>query len=181
MVLDQSVPKLDGMNEIERTSAIRAAFDRDRKQMVLLLARQLGVPELEVVRAMPSELVVQLDFDQWEDIIRSFEPLGDVHVIVSNGATTLENVGQFGKFSSSQGFFNVQTKSLDMHIRTSALAAVFAVRKPSHTDGKDALSFQFFDQGGSAAFKVFLTFGGKDPSSERLAQYSEIIERFKVE
>jgi putative heme utilization carrier protein HutX len=181
MVLEQTVPILEGMSEIERASAIREVFDRDRKQMVLLLARQLGVPELEVVRAMPTELVVELDFPQWENIIRSFEVLGDVHVIVSNGATTLENVGQFGKFSNSQGFFNVQTKSLDMHIRTQALSAAYAVRKPSHTDGKDALSFQFFDRGGDAAFKVFLTFGGKEPTPERLAQYNEIIERFKVE
>jgi putative heme utilization carrier protein HutX len=181
MVLEQTVPILEGMSEIERASAIREVFDRDRKQMVLLLARQLGVPELEVVRAMPTELVVELDFPQWEDIIRSFEVLSDVHVIVSNGATTLENVGQFGKFSSSQGFFNVQTKSLDMHIRTQALSAVYALRKPSHTDGKDALSFQFFDSRGDAALKVFLTFGGKDPTTERLAQYNEIIERFKVE
>jgi putative heme utilization carrier protein HutX len=181
MVLEKTLPVLDGMNEIERASAIREVFDRDRKQMVLLLARQLGVGELEVVRAMPNELVIELDFDKWEDIIRSFETLGDVHVIVSNGATTLENVGQFGKFSTSQGFFNVQTKSLDMHIRSTALAAVYALRKPSHTDGKDALSFQFFDRTGDAAFKVFLTFGGKDPSPERLAQYNEIIEKFKVE
>ncbi len=181
MVLEKTLPILDGMTEIERASAIRGAFDRDRKQMVLLLARQLGVPELEVVRAMPTELVVELDFAQWEDIIRSFEVLGDVHVIVSNGATTLENVGQFGKFSNAQGFFNVQTKSLDMHIRAQALSAVYALRKPSHTDGRDALNFQFFDRLGDAAFKVFLTFGGKDPTPERLAQYNEIIERFKVE
>ena len=181
MLIEETLPILDGMNEIERASAIREVFDRDRKQMVLLLARQLGVDELEVVRAMPSELVVELDFDKWEDIIRSFESLGDVHVIVSNGATTLENVGQFGKFSTSQGFFNVQTKSLDMHIRSTATAAVYAVRKPSHTDGKDALSFQFFDKMGDAAFKVFLTFGGKDPSPERLAEYNAIIEKFKVE
>jgi putative heme utilization carrier protein HutX len=180
MVLEQTLPVLTGLNEIERAAAIREAFDRDRKQMVLLLARQLGVPEVEVVRAMPDELVTELDFAQWEEIIRSFETLGEVHVIVSNGATTLECVGEFGKFSNAQGFFNVQTKSLDMHIRSAGLAAIFAVRKPSHTDGKEALSFQFFDRQGSSAFKVFLTFGGKDPSPERQAQYSAIIERFNA-
>jgi putative heme utilization carrier protein HutX len=180
MTIDRALPSLTGLNEIERAEAIREAFDRDRKQMVLILARQLGVPEEEVVRVMPQELVEELDFTRWEEIIRSFESLGDVHVIVSNGATTLENVGQFGKFSSSQGFFNVQTKSLDMHIRSNALSSVYAVRKPSHTDGKEALSFQFFDRQGSAAFKVFLSFGGKDPSPERTAQYREIIEQFRV-
>ncbi|MEX2143692.1 MAG: ChuX/HutX family heme-like substrate-binding protein [Anaerolineales bacterium] len=181
MVIEKTLPVLTGLTETERAVAIRAAFERNRRQMVLLLARQLGVPEVDVVRAMPEELVEELNFSQWEEIIRSFENLGDVHVIVSNGASTLEVVGQFGKFSNAQGFFNVQTKSLDMHIRSQALAAVFAVRKPSHTDGKEALSFQFFDKDGQAAFKVFLTFGGKDPSAERWAQYNEIIERFRVD
>jgi len=180
MTINRTLPVLTGLTEIERAEVIREAFDRDRKQMVLILARQLGVPEEEVVRAMPEELVEELDFARWEEIIRSFETLGDVHVIVTNGATTLENVGQFGKFSNSQGFFNVQTQSLDMHIRTHALSSVYAVRKPSHTDGKEALSFQFFDREGAAAFKVFLTFGGKDPSSERQAQYREIVDQFRV-
>src|SRR3989304_2842852 len=154
MIMEQTQPVFSGLNDLERAAAIREAFDRDRQQIVLLLARQLGVPELDVVRAMPEELVEELDFPQWEDIVRSFEALGDVHVIVSNGASTLEVVGAFGKFSNAQGFFNVQTKSLDMHIRSQALAAVFAVRKPRHTDGKD-------------------------PSVERLAQYAGIIDRFR--
>ncbi|MBX3003007.1 MAG: hypothetical protein KF821_06875 [Anaerolineales bacterium] len=181
MVLENSLPTLDGLNDIERAEAIRGAYERDRKQMVLVLARQLGVPELEVVRVMPSELVTELDADQWEPIIRSFETLGDVHVAVSNTGVTLESVGTFGKFSNTQGFFNVQNDPLDMHIRASSLGSIFAVVKPSHTDGKDALSFQFFDRQGHAVFKVFLTFGGKDPSPERLAQYQEIIQRFKVD
>jgi len=181
MVLENSLPKLDGLNEIERAEAIRKAYDSDRKQMVLLLARQLGVPELEVVRAMPSELATELDAAQWEAIIHAFEPLGDVHVVVTNTGATLEAIGSFGKFSTTQGFFNVQTPSLDMHIRIAGLASVFAVTKPSHTDGKDALSVQFFDPQGNATFKVFLTFGGKYPSAERLAQYNDIIQRFKVD
>lgn len=181
MVMEQTLPVLTGLSPQERSAAIREAFDRDRKQMVLLLAMQLGVPELEVVRAMPAELARELDFSRWEEIIRSFEALGEVHVIVSNMATTLECVGKFGKFSTTHGFFNVQTPSLDMHIRIAGLAGVYAVRKPSHTDGKEALSFQFFDPRGGAAFKAFLTFGGKDPSPERLAQYEDIIQRFALD
>ena len=48
-----------------------------------------------------------------------------------------------------------------MHIRGARLATVFAVVKPSHIDGVDTLSFQFYDRDGAAAFKVFVTFGGK--------------------
>ncbi len=162
-------------------AAIRETFNADRSQMTLMLARKLRLPEVEIIRALQGDLAHELDASRWEQIIRAFEALGNVHVIVSNGATTLEAFGQFGKFSKSDGFFNVQTKSLDMHIRSWELASVFAFRKPSHTDGREALSFQFFDQRGEAAFKVFLTFGGHDPAPELLERYNALIAEFSVQ
>ena len=138
----------------------------------------MQLPEVEVIRALQGDLAHELDASRWEQIIRAFEALGNVHVIVSNGAVTLEAFGQFGKFSLTDGFLNVQTKSLDMHIRTWELASVFAFRKPSHTDGREALSFQFFDRRGDCAFKVFLTFGGHDPSPEILERYENLIRQF---
>ena len=162
----------------DRYTAIRQAFDADRSQMTLMLARQMQLPEVEVIRALQGDLAHELDASCWEQIIRAFEALGNVHVIVSNGAVTLEAFGQFGKFSLTDGFLNVQTKSLDMHIRTWELASVFAFRKPSHTDGREALSFQFFDRRGDCAFKVFLTFGGHDPSPEVLERYESLIRLF---
>ncbi len=158
---------------------IRDTFNTDRKQMTLMVARKMRVPEVEVIRSLEGDIAHELDSSRWEEIIRAFEDLGNVHVIVSNGATTLEAFGQFGKFSSTDGFFNVQTKSLDMHIRSWELASVFAFRKPSHTDGREALSFQFYDQRGESAFKVFLTFGGNDPSPELIQKYNQLVEKFK--
>jgi putative heme iron utilization protein len=45
-------------------------------------------------------------------------------------------------------------------------------------DGVNTLSFQFYDQSGAAAFKVFLTFGGNSPPPEKVAQFEELRERF---
>lgn len=166
------------MDTIIDPQAIREAFNEDRTQMTLMLARKMNIPEIDVIRALEGDLSNELDFSRWEELIRSFEELGNVHVIVSNGAVTLEAFGQFGKFSNTDGFFNVQSKSLDMHIRTWELASIFAFRKPSHTDGREAISFQFFDRRGAAAFKVFLTFGGHDPSPELMQKYNDLIEKF---
>ena len=162
----------------ERFSSIRDAFNTDRSQMTLMLAHKLNVCEEDVIRALEGDLSHELDSSRWEDLIRSFESFGNVHVIVSNGATTIEAFGQFGKFSNVQGFFNVQSKSLDMHIRSWELGSIFAFRKPSHLDGREALSFQFFDRRGDAAFKVFLTFGGEEPSAELMQKYNEWIQKF---
>jgi putative hemin transport protein len=157
---------------------VRAAFDANPGAMTMQLARDFGVAEADVLRAMPDGRAVELDVARWEELIGRFEALGDVHVIVTNGAATLECVGTFGNFSTWGEFFNVQTKSLDMHIRYGNLGAVFTVQKPSHMTGIDTLSVQFYDKAGSAAFKVFLNFGGK-VSPERQSQFMALREEFR--
>jgi putative hemin transport protein len=158
---------------------VREVLQREPGAMTLLLARELGVPEADVVRALPDGRAVELDAGRWEEIIRSFEALGQVHVIVSNGAATIEAVGQFGGFSTWGDFFNVQTKTLDMHIRWPQLGSVFAVEKRSHmNDEVTTLSVQFFDRDGAAAFKVFLNFGGR-PTAERQKEFAELRAQFR--
>jgi putative hemin transport protein len=147
--------------------------------MTLQLAREFGVPEVEVIRAFPDERAVELDITRWEDLMRGFDAFGPVRVLVSNGAATVEVVGQFGDFSTTGEFFNVQTESLDMHLRWQELAAAFAVEKPGHMGGQTTHSFQFFDRAGSAAFKVFLNFG-EAISPERLRVFCQLRERFRV-
>ena len=160
---------------------VRTAFRGNPRKMAVQLARELGVPEVQVVRAMAAEgLARELDVERWEEIVRSFESLGRVHVIVTNHAVTLESFGTFGNFSTFGEYFNVQTKDLDMHVRFAQLAHAFAVEKPGHMDGVNTLSFQFFDPEGRSAFKVFLTFGGSRPAPERQAQFQAVRDRFVV-
>jgi putative heme utilization carrier protein HutX len=157
---------------------IRDAVRDNPNVMTMQLARELGVPEVEVIRALPDGRAVELDAERWEELIRSFETLGTVHVIVTNGGATLESVGAFGNFSIWEEFFNVQTKTLDMHIRWPQLAAIFAVEKPSHMNGISTYSIQFFDRSGAAAFKVFLNFGGA-VGAERIAAFNRLREQFR--
>jgi putative heme utilization carrier protein HutX len=157
---------------------IRAAVEKNPRKMTLQMARDLGVPEVEVIRAFPPDRVLELDDARWEQLICSLEALGPVRVLVSNGAATIEVDGQFGGFSTAGEFFNVQTDTLDMHIRWQQLGAVFAVEKPGHMDGTATRSFQFFDQAGAAAFKVFLNFGGPI-QPEREAVFNELRKKFK--
>lgn len=165
--------------ELDR-DRIRHAYSLNPRKMTVQLARELGVSEVEVIRGLPDGMAAELDVSRWEELIRRFESLGQVHVIATNGAVTLECFGQFGNFSTFGEYFNVQTKTLDMHIRPQQLAAAFAVEKPGHMDGVSTLSFQFYDVNGSAGFKVFLTFGGKAPAQEKLAQFSSIREEFRI-
>lgn len=160
------------------TERIQAAVQKNPRKMTLQLARDLGVPEVEVIRAFPADRVMELDIVRWQELFRSLAALGSVRVLVSNGATTIEVDGQFGGFSTAGEFFNIQTDSLDLHIRGQQLASVFAVEKPGHMDGTATRSFQFFDQTGAAALKVFLNFGGPI-LPEREARFIELRTKFK--
>ncbi len=165
------------MKAEEMSQRIRAAVEKNPRKMTLQLARDLGVPEVEVVRAFPPDRAVELDVARWEELLRGLEALGPVRVLVSNGATTIEVDGQFGGFSTAGEFFNVQTDTLDLHIRWRELAAVFAVEKPGHLGGTATRSVQFFDRAGAAALKVFLNFGGPI-LPEREAWFIELRKRF---
>lgn len=163
---------------METRERIQAAVRNDPNQLTMLLARKFQVPEVEIIRAFPEDRATELDPGRWEELIRSLESFGKVQVLVSNGAATLEASGQFGGFSTAGGFFNVQTKSLDMHIRGSEIGAIFAIEKPGHLDGRKTLSFQFFDRAGHSAFKVFLGFGTAIPA-EKAERFVHLRESFR--
>jgi putative heme iron utilization protein len=162
----------------EQRQRIQDALRNSPSQMTLQLARQLGVPEVEVIRALPDGRSVELDVGRWEEMLQAFAELGEVHVIVSNATVTCEVVGRFGGFSTWGEFVNVQSGSLDLHIRRQQVGSAFAVEKPGHTNGVCTHSVQIYDQNGAAAFKVFLTFGER-PRPERVAQFDSLRERFR--
>jgi putative hemin transport protein len=162
----------------KKLAEVQAALANSPSAMTLQLAHRLGVPEAEVIRALPDGRSVELDVERWQELFASFEALGKVHVIVSNASVTCETVGEFGGFSTWGEFFNVQSKTLDMHVRWEQLGSVFAVEKPSHMDGSKTLSIQFFDRQGDSALKVFVNFGGK-PTETKQEQFAELRERFR--
>jgi len=170
---------MDTKTAEEHRQRIRAAVESNPRKMTLQLASDLGVSEVEVIRAFPPNRVTELEVARWAELIRCFEDLGTVRVIVSNASTTAELEGRFGGFSKTGTFFNVQTPTLDMHIRWKELGAAFAVQKPGHLDGINTLSFQFYDLTGSAAFKVFLNFG-EALADDRVKQFENVRERFSI-
>lgn len=166
------------MTHESQAERIRAAVEVNPRKMTMQLARELDVPEVEIIRAFPPHRAVELDIGHWEELIRSLEAFGMVRVILSNGCATAELEGQFGGFSRTGPFFNVQTPSLDMHLRWEELGAAFLMEKPGHLDGISTLSFQFYDVRGAAGFKVFLNFGER-LAEEKAALAATLRERFR--
>lgn len=155
-------------------------FAANPKAMTVVAARELELPEADVLRNLPGGMATELVTDRFAEMMDRLAGLGRVHVIASNRVTTLEAFGEFGNFSTWGEYFNVQTKSLDMHIRFAEIGSVFAVEKPGHLDGVATLSVQFYDCLGASAFKVFLSFGSTPPSAERRAWWTALRDEFAL-
>ena len=119
--------------------------------MTLMAAKELGLPEAEVLRALGA---VELKADAFEAVMEALKGWGKVHVIVSNRGATMEARGEFGNFSRSGPFFNIEYKGLDLHLRPAAIGAIFLFEKPAHTDGKPTRMLQFYDAQGDAVMKA---------------------------
>lgn len=155
-------------------------------QFTSVLARRYGVSEAEILRAHPAELVTELDASRSEEIIRAFERLGRVMVLVSNEGAILEANGNFGGFSKEMGFLNIITDTLDVHVRPEKLASAFAYVKKPHMGSNITHSIQFFSERGEACLKVFvLDYVAKQEEGRDYAQqvktWEEIRDEFRLQ
>ncbi len=102
-------------------------------------------------------------------------------MLVSPGSAPIEVDGQFGGFSTTGEFFNVQTDTLDMHILHEEIAAVFAVEKWGHDTTTATYSFQFFDRSGDAAFKAFLWESFPDVPAGIIESFHALAKQFSAD
>ena len=168
------------MSATNSAAKVSEYFQTNPRAMTMVAARELGISEVQVMRGLPGDRVTELAASRFHEIMDRLADYENVHVIVSNGATTIEAFGQFGNFSTYGQFFNVQSKTLDMHIRPDEIDSVFAVEKLGHLDGVATLSIQFYDRKGRSAFKVFLTFGSKAPSEKCRQWWVDVRDEFVI-
>ncbi len=138
-------------------NSIRAYFKDDPSRMTMMAARKFAVPEQFVVDALVGQWpIARLRDDSFRDLMEALPSLGLMRVFVRSRAAVIESVGEFGGYSETGPFFNVQTDTLDMHILHTEIGPIYSVRKVGHDSNFVTHSFQFFDKAGDAAFKAFL-------------------------
>ena len=104
--------------------SIRAYFRDDRSRMTMMAARKFDVPEQAVVEALVGHWpIVRLRDGVFREVMEALPALGTMRVFVRSRAAVIESVGDFGGFSETGPFFNVQTDTLDMHILHAEIGA----------------------------------------------------------
>ena len=158
---------------------IRAYFRDDPSRMTMMAARKFAVPERSVVDALVGQWpIIKLRENCFRDLMEELPKLGIMRVFVRSRAVVIESVGEFGGFSESGPFFNVQTDTLDMHILHAELGSIYSVRKVGHDSDYVTHSFQFFDNMGEAAFKAFVWEGYPKVPISRVEAFQELTCRF---
>ena len=159
--------------------SIRAYFQDDPSRMTMMAARKFAVPEQAVVDALVGQWpIVRLRDDSFRDLMGCLSTLGVMRVFVRSRAAVIESVGEFGGFSETGPFFNVQTDTLDMHILHAEIGPIYSVRKVGHDSDFVTHSFQFFDRSGDAAFKAFLWEDFPKVPPHRVEAFQELTRRF---
>jgi putative heme iron utilization protein len=163
----------------ELAEKVRRHVAENPRAMTVEMARRFGVPEVEIVRAQIPECARELNAAGFPEIIERLSRLGMCQVIVTNAGCTMESVGVFGGISITGPYLNVQTDSLDMHIRKEAVRAAFCFDKPGHLDGVLRHSVQFYAADGSAVFKAFVQPGAQGRyTPEQEAEYAALSRDF---
>lgn len=158
---------------------IRAYFRDDPSRMTMMAARKFAVPEGSVVDALVGQWpIIKLRENCFRDLMEELPKLGIMRVFVRSRAAVIESVGEFGGFSESGPFFNVQTDTLDMHILQAELGSIYSVRKVGHDSDYVTHSFQFFDNMGEAAFKAFVWEGYPKVPIHRVEAFQALTCRF---
>ena len=159
--------------------SIRAYFQDDPSRMTMMAARKFAVPEQAVVDALVGQWpIVRLRDDSFRDLMEALPTLGVMRVFVRSRAAVIESVGEFGGYSETGPFFNVQTDTLDMHILHAEIGPIYSVRKVGHDSDFVTHSFQFFDKLGDAAFKAFLWDGFPKVPTDRIEAFQALTRRF---
>jgi len=161
-----------------KVDSIRDYFKDDPSRMTMMAARKFEVPEQVVVDALVGQWpIVRLKPGCFSELMKALPGLGVMRVFVRSRAAVIESVGEFGGYSETGPFFNVQTETLDMHILHAEIGSIYAVKKVGHDSDFVTHSFQFFDQAGEAAFKAFLWEDFPKVPPGRIATFEDLSRR----
>ncbi|MCC5919986.1 MAG: hemin-degrading factor [Cyclobacteriaceae bacterium] len=138
-------------------------------------AQALAISEAELIASELGDTVVRLASEKRHDLLLAFKKLGKVMCLTRSESCVLEHKGSFQQIEiMGEGDRSMATVigPIELRVFFSGWKHLFAV-KHTGINGKRLLSFQIFDQAGTAVMKVYLQ---KD---EQEKIFNEIIETLK--
>jgi putative heme utilization carrier protein HutX len=167
------------MTESERTRILEA-LRTAKTPFTAQIARDLGIPERDLFRALPEKECTELSASRTRDILKALGECERVYLIVKSEAAVLEAESSIAEQREAGGYYNLMGNSVHAHVNTEAAGSVFAVHRNTGTSDPMAYSLQFFGMSGNAVLKIYLV---RDETQKRyrnadLELFSRICSRF---
>ncbi|MCD8553499.1 heme utilization cystosolic carrier protein HutX [Seleniivibrio sp.] len=144
------------------SEAIKQYLEEKKGVATVMAARELNVPEREVVRAL-DEQSFEVGISKFGEIMDDISEWGGILMIVTNNSVICEVSGELPKGKFSHGMFNLHsdTSPIGGHLMADKFDSIHFVSRPFM--GKESLSVQVYDIDGNAAFKIHV---GRDEKHE---------------
>jgi putative heme utilization carrier protein HutX len=141
---------------VDRDTILKA-LKESKTPYTAFVARDLGIPESDIFKALPADECTELDKNKLAEIMAEIGKCESVLLIVKSGGAVLEVVSSISKQSESRGYYNVMGEPAHMHIMPHGMDSIFAVHREPGTPKPMKYSIQFYDHEGKPALKIFLT------------------------
>ncbi|WP_422443828.1 MULTISPECIES: heme utilization cystosolic carrier protein HutX [unclassified Endozoicomonas] len=140
------------------------------------IANQLNASELDVIQAMPADMVTLIDASHYLDVLRDIKTWGELTLVIDVDGSIFEMVGHFPKGGEKFGYYNLSDRRTPLkgHLKLDNVAVIALVSKPFH--GVATRSVQFLSKQGRMLFKVYLR---RDKEQNFLPEQLEKFEALK--
>lgn len=140
------------------------------------IANRLNASELEIIQAMPADMVTLIDASHYLDVLRDIKTWGELTLVIDVDGSIFEMVGHFPKGGEKFGYYNLSDRRTPLkgHLKVDNVAVIAMVSKPFH--GVETRSVQFLSKQGRMLFKVYLR---RDKEKHFLPEQLEKFEALK--
>jgi len=158
---------------------VKEYMDSKKGVATIMAARELGVSERDVLRAIPEQ-AFEVSISKFDQIMDEVSTWGQMTIIVTNGSVIFEVKSSFPKGSYARGFYNLHEEGNPVggHLMADNFDSIYFMDRPFM--GKESLSIQIYDKKGDAAIKLYLGRGEDgEIKPEQKEKYLDLRARLK--
>lgn len=156
------------MSHIEN-QAVLALLAQDPGQHTLAMAQALSMPEGDLIRALPRDMVTLWSGEQSEALLAQLASWGQLTTIVESCGSIFEFKGPLPAGRVGRGYYNLMgDEGLHGHLKLDEVAHIALLSKPFM--GSESHAFVFIGHSGRCIFKIYL---GRDAKRRLLPEQQQ--------
>lgn len=161
---------------VNLTEKITAYLAENPQAITLEMAAHFGLPEGDILVALPTEFVRVFEAHRAEEILTAVAQWGTFTTIIEKCGSIFEIKDRFPEGVVGRGYYNLNMKgeqgALHGHLKLDQIAKIAFVSLPFR--GKESYNIAFIAENGETIFKIYL---GRD---EQRQLFPAQVENFKA-